>query len=199
MQISNAKSIVLNQEAEWTRMMAEESERQSLLRYGITLIVVAYVLLFVLSFLFSMAVSLVAPFSAMHMMTSVVVQFGLSVASLYFVPNILAMLAPSFGGENNQLNALKLFVFASTPAWLGTSVGVIPIIGWLAAIAGALYAVFLFWKHFTQALSIPEDKKVQYLAVAVLILIAVHFVIGRIGMAIADMVSPVGVYHIGSY
>jgi len=198
MQISNAKSIVFNQEAEWSRMMAEESERQSLLKYGITLIVVSYVLLFVLSFLFSMAVSLVAPFSAMHMMTSVVVQFALAVASLYFVPNILAMLAPSFGGENNQLNALKLFVFASTPAWLGTAVGVIPIIGWLAAIAGALYSIFLFWKHFTQAMSIPEDKKIQYLAVSVLVLIAVHFVIGAIGAAIANVVSPVS-YHLGSF
>ena len=85
MQISNAKNIVLNPEAEWSRMMADESERQSLIRYGITLVIVSYVLLFVLSFLFSMAMSLVAPFSAVHVMTSVIVEFALSVASIYIV------------------------------------------------------------------------------------------------------------------
>ena len=196
MQISNAKSIVFNQEAEWSRMMAEESERQSLIRYGIMLTIVSYILLFALSFLFSMLVSLVIPFSAMHMMTSVVVQFALSVASIYIVPNILAMLAPSFGGENNQLNALKLFVFAATPAWLGTAVGVIPILGWLVMLAGAIYAVFLFWKHFAQALSIPEDKKVPFVIVSVLLLAAVHAIIGWFGSMIANMVSPVGYYHI---
>lgn len=196
MQISNAKSIVFNQDAEWSRMMAEESERQSLIRYGITLTIVAYVLLFALTFLFSMAISTIVPFSAMHMMTSVIVQFALAVASIYIVPQILAALAPSFGGENNSLNALKLYVFASTPIWLGSAVAVIPVLGWLVAFAGLLFGAYLFWKHFEQAMSIPTDKKIPYLIVSVIILAVVYFVIGGIGSMVANMVSPVGYYHI---
>lgn len=196
MQISNSKNIVLSPEAEWTRIMTEETERQSLIRYGITMTIIAYALLFALTFLFSMAISTVIPFTAAHVMTSVIVQFALAVASIYVVPQILAAVAPSFGGENNGLNALKLYVFASTPAWLGTAVSVIPVIGWLAAIAGLIYAIYLFWKHFTQALSIPEDKKIGYLVVAILLLIVVNVVIGAIGSTVANMVSPVTAFRL---
>lgn len=196
MQISNSKNIVMSPEAEWTRIMAEEPERQSLIRYGITMMFIAYALLFVLTFLFSTMISTVIPFTAAHMVASVVVQFALSLASIFIVPQILASVAPSFGGQNNSLNALKLYVFSSTPAWLGMAIGVIPVIGWLAAIAGAIYAIYLFWKHFEEAMSIPNEKKVGYLVTAIVLLIVVNFVIGAIGNAAANMISPVSVFHI---
>ena len=196
MQIMNSKSIVLTPEAEWTRIMSEESERQSLIRYGVTMTVIAYFLLFALSFLTSMMISTIVPFSAAHIVASVAVDFALSVASIYFVPQILAAIAPSFGGENNSLNALKLFVFASTPAWLGMAVSVIPIIGWLAALAGGLYAIYLFWKHFAEALRIPEDKKIGYLIVGILVLVVINVVIQAIGRSVANTVAPVSVFRL---
>jgi hypothetical protein len=196
MRVSNSKNIVLSPDSEWSRILTEETERQSLVRYGITMTIIAYFFLFLLTFAFSALVSTLVPFAATHVMVSVVIQFALAVASIYIVPQILASVAPTFGGENNGLNALKLYVFASTPAWLGTSVSVIPVIGWLAAIAGVVYAIYLFWKHFAEAMSIPEDKKIQYLAVAVVLLIVVNLVIGAIGTAIANVVAPVSVFRI---
>ncbi len=195
MQISNAKAIVLNQNAEWSRVMSEETERQSLLRYGMTLIVLSYVLLFLLSLLFSMAISTIAPFGAMHIVANIIVDFVLAVATLYFVPQILAAIAPNFGGQNDSLNALKLYVFAATPMWLGMAIVAIPIIGWLAAIAGGIYGIYLFWQHFAQAMSIPEDKKIGYVLVSILVIVVIEFIIGAIGNGIANMVSPVYIYH----
>lgn len=197
MQISNAKEIVLHQNAEWTRMMTEETDRASLLRYGLTLMLIAYALLFVLTALFWMAIGSVIPFSALHAVMAVGVQCALSVASLYFVPQILATLAPSFGGKNDSLNALKLFVFAGTPAWLGTAIGIVPIVGWLLALAGAIFAIYLFWQHVAEAMSIPADKKIGYVVVGILILAVVSIVIGMIGNGIANAVAPYPVYHFG--
>ena len=197
MQLTNAIAIVTDQNAEWNRMKTEESERQSLIRYGIMLLIIAYALLFVLTAIFSTVASFFIPFSATHAVTSVALQFALSLASLYFVPQILAGIAPSFGGKNDPLNALKLFVFAATPAWLGTAVAIVPFVGWLAALAGAVYAVYLFWKHFADALSIPEDKKVGYLIVSVIVLAVVHWVIRMIGEGIAGIVAPYSIVHRG--
>ncbi|HEY3876506.1 MAG TPA: Yip1 family protein [Candidatus Kapabacteria bacterium] len=199
MQFSNAIAIVRNQNAEWDRMKAEESQRQNLLRYGIMMLIVAYALLFVLTAVFSTVASLFVPFSAVHAVTSVVVQFALAIASLYFVPQILAAIAPSFGGQNDALNALKLYVFAMTPAWIGQTVGVIPLLGWLAALAGGIYAIYLFWQHISDALSVPADKKIGYVIVSVLVLVVVFFVIGAIGEGIAAIVSPYSVIHHGIY
>ncbi len=197
MQLSNAKDILLHQNAEWSRMMKEESDRQSLLRYAITLILIAYALLFVLTALFWMAISAVIPFSVLHAITVVVVQCALTVASLYFVPSILGALAPSFGGKNDSLSALKLFVFAGTPAWIGTSIGIIPLFGWLLALAGAVFGIYLFWQHVAEAMSIPAEKKVGYVVVAIITLAVIQIVIGIAGNGLAKLVAPYPVYHLG--
>jgi Yip1 domain len=196
MQLSNAKEIVLHQNAEWTRVMSDETERQSLLRYGMMLITLAYIITLVLSLLFTMNIGLIG-FSTTYVITMVVIQFALGIASLYFIPPILAAIAPSFGGKNDSLNALKLFVFSATPSWIGMAVSRLPIIGWLVALAGAVFAIYLFWQHVTDAMSIPADKKVGYVIVSVIVLAVIFFVIGAIGTGIAAMVSPIAVYHVG--
>jgi|GEM_PF-1940248 hypothetical protein len=199
MQLSNAKEIVLHQEAEWTRVMSDESERQNLLRYGMTLIFIAYTLRFLLSLLFSTLISAFVPYSTLYMVSSVIIEFALAMAALYFVPQILAALAPNFGGKNDSLNALKLYVFAATPAWLGMALVVIPVIGWLAAIAGGVYGIYLFWQHLPDALGVPADKKVGYVILAIVVVGAIQLVIGAIGGAIAMTIAPYSFYHVGTF
>jgi hypothetical protein len=196
MELSNATEVILHHETEWTRIMSEENDKQSLLRYAMTLLVIAYALMFVLTAVFSLALSAMVPFSAMHAVTSVVIEFALSVASLYFAPQILASIAPSFGGTNDSMSALKLYVFASTPAWIGMSIAMIPVLGWLVGLAGGIYAIYLFWSHFALAMSIPEDKKVGFVLVAVLVLAVIHIVIHTIGDGVANMVAPYS-FHYG--
>ncbi len=199
MKLSNAKDVLMTQNAEWTRVMSDENDKQSLIRYGMVLITIAYAIVFVLSLVFTSGMGGFVAFSTTYVITMVVVQFVLGILSLYFIPMILAALAPSFGGKNDSLNALKLFVFAETPAWISTAVSRIPILGWLIAIAGAIYAIYLFWNHVDEAMSIPADKKVGYVIVSVVVLAVIFFVIGAIGTGIAAMVSPVSVFHVGGY
>ena len=198
MKISNAKEIILHHEAEWTRITTEENDKGSLMRYGMTMIVIAYALLFVFSLLWGMSAGVLGAFSTTYVITSVVIQFALAIASLYFIPMILAALAPSFGGTNSPLNALKLFVFAETPAWIGMAISRIPVLGILAIIAGAVFAIYLFWQHVADAMSIPAEKKVGYVIVSIVVLAVIYIVIGAIGGMIANMVSPIS-YHIGGY
>jgi hypothetical protein len=73
----------------------------------------------------------------------------------------------------------------------------IPVLGWLVALAGAIYAIYLFWQHVAEAMSIPAEKKVGYVIVSVVVLAVIFFVIGAIGTGIAAMVSPVSVFHVG--
>jgi hypothetical protein len=198
MKLSNAKEIVLHHEAEWTRIMSEENDKQSLIRYGMTLLVIAYALVFVFSLISPSGMGGFIAFSTTYMITMVIVEFVIGIASLYFIPMILAALAPSFGGKNDALNALKLFVFAGTPSWLGMALSKIPYIGWLPMIAGAVYAIFLFWSHVAEAMSVPAEKKVGYVVVSVLVLAVIYIVIGAIGGFIANMVSPIS-YHGSMY
>jgi hypothetical protein len=197
MKLSNVKEIILHHEAEWTRMMAEENDRQSLLRYGITLLALVYALVFVLTFIAAQSVMAVIPFSFTYVISSAIVEFALSVASLYFMPQILAALAPSFGGKNDLMKALKLYLFVSTPAWIGMSIAMFPVLGWLAALAGIVYAIYLFWQHFGDALGIPEDKKIAYICAAIIIMLVLHIVINKIGSGVAQTLAPSSVFQMG--
>jgi Yip1 domain len=195
MKLSNAKDVLMSQNAEWTRVMSEENDKQSLIRYGMTLLVIAYALVFVLSLISPSGMGGFVAFSTTYVIAMVVVEFVIGIASLYFIPIILAALAPSFGGKNDSLNALKLFVFAGTASWIGMAFSKIPYLGVLIMIAGAVYAIFLFWSHVAEAMSIPANKKVGYVVVSVLVLAVIYIVIGAIGGIIANIVSPVSVFH----
>ena len=179
--------------------MTSESERQSLLRYGMMLIFIAYALRFALTLVFAGIMSAFVPYGTLYIVSSLVIEFLLAIAALYFIPQILAALAPSFGGKNDSLNALKLYVFAATPGWLGMALAVIPILGWLAAIAGGLYSLYLFWLHFADALTIPADKKVGYVILSIVVIGVIYFVIGAIGGGIAMAIAPYSLYHVGPY
>jgi hypothetical protein len=195
MNLANAKNVVLSQQSEWTRVMSEENDKSSLIRYGMTLIVITYAIMLVLSLVFNSGMGVFVSFSMTYVITMIVIQFVLAIASLYFIPMILAAIAPSFGGKNDALNALKLYVFVETPAWIGMAISRLPVIGWLVAIAAAIYAIYLFWLHVSEAMTVPEDKKIGYVIVSVIVLAVIYFVIGAIGAGIAAMVSPVSVFH----
>ncbi|HZZ67674.1 MAG TPA: Yip1 family protein, partial [Phenylobacterium sp.] len=53
---------------------------------------------------------------------------------------VIDALAPSFGGQKSQIQALKLVVYAQTAAWVAGVANIIPGIGGLIALAGGIYS-----------------------------------------------------------
>ncbi len=196
MQIGRSVQIVTQETTEWPRFMAEENERAALIRYGITLIIAANVAQAIGSMIVTAGfafIGLWAPyFLAMHAL-----RLAFEITALFFVPKILSTLAPSFGGSKNELSALKLYVYAMTPAWLGMVLMFIPILGWIAALAGGIYAFYLFWMHSAEAMTVPEDKKVGYVLFSILIVAVIYWIITLIVTAIVTAMFLGGLYSTG--
>jgi len=166
--------------------MGETEERQNYINYAIVLTILSHAAMFIgNAFFLSRFTAFGVHFGVGYYMVSGAIQLALAIASLYFIPQIMAAIAPSFGGENNSLNALKLYAFAMTPVWIGSILGIIPVVGWLGAIAGALYGVFLFWQHVTEAMQLPAEKKIGYVIVTFIAIVLIGVVIGAIGGGIA--------------
>jgi hypothetical protein len=189
MQLARAKNIILQDKTEWPLYMAEENDRSSLMKYAITLILVGHILQALGSFFFVAALSSIVGvhwgmdyWFVMHILRAV-----LDIGFLFVVPMILGTIATSFGGQNDTMSALKVYVYAMTPGWIGGILAFIPIIGWLAALAGGLYGIYLFWIHIDDAMKIPADKKVGYVVVSLLVIIVVNVVIGFIVNGIVGM------------
>ena len=106
-----------------------------------------------------------------------VIGYILSLVAVYVEMLIVNALAPSFGGTQNQVKALKVVAYASTAGWVAGIFGIIPMLGWLALI-GALYGLYLLYLGIPILMRVPQDKSVVYILVIVVVNIVIYFIIG---------------------
>jgi hypothetical protein len=107
-----------------------------------------------------------------------VVTYAMALGGVYVMALIIDALAPSFGGQKNQVQAFKVAAYSSTAAWLA---GVFQLVPWfgILGIAG-LYSLYLLWKGLPKLMKAPEDKATGYVAVVLLLSIVVWVIIGAV-------------------
>lgn len=121
-----------------------------------------------------------------------VTSYVLTLVGVFVIALIIDALAPSFGGEKNQAQALKVAAYASTPSWVAGIVMVLPMLGILALLA-ALYGLYLLYLGLPMLMKAPQDKALGYTAVVVVVAIVVMAVIG--GISGVFMPSPTMPMH----
>jgi len=107
-----------------------------------------------------------------------------AVIAVFVLGLIIDALAPSFGGTKNNAQALKVAVYAYTPAWVAGILNILPALGVLA-ILGALYAIYLLYLGLPRLMKNPEEKSAGYTAVTVICGIVVGVIISVVGGLIA--------------
>jgi Yip1 domain len=120
------------------------------------------------------------------------VGWGLKMALIQIVSAIVGViitsfvvdaLAPSFGSEKNINKSAQLVGYGYTPAMIGVFFNIFPSIGIIGSLVG-LYGIYLLYLGLGPIKKTPEDKKIVYLVVTILVLIAVYVVLGLILAAI---------------
>jgi len=113
-----------------------------------------------------------------------VLYYVLSLASVFLIGLIVDALAPSFGGEKNQVQAMKVAVYSWTAAWLAGVFVIVPWVGPLLSLVG-LYSLYLLYLGLKQVMRSPDDKAVIYTVVVVVLAIIVFIVGGAITASVA--------------
>jgi hypothetical protein len=178
--VDRAKNIIVTPKTEWDAVSAEEPNiQQILLGYVLPLALIPAIAVIIgwgmigifgfTSFTYGIAMGLVQLINAF-----------LSVLVAGFV---IDLLAPSFGSQKNMGRAVQLVAYSMTPIWIAGILNILPTIGWLAGLIG-LYGLYLMYLGLAPLMKTPEDKKVGYLVVSIIILIVVYFVIAAILTAI---------------
>ena len=96
---------------------------------------------------------------------------------------VVDLLAPSFGSEKNLDKSGQLVGFGYTPSLIGAILSIFPSIAWLGSLFG-LYAIYLLYLGLGPLKKTPDDKKVVYLIVTIVVLVAVYIVLGLILVAV---------------
>ena len=106
-----------------------------------------------------------------------ILQYVLTLVGIYVVAFIIDALAPSFDSKKNMVAAMKVAVYASTPAWIAGILGIIPMLGVLAIIA-SLYGLYLFYVGLPILMETPKEKVLGYFIVVIVVAIIISVLVG---------------------
>jgi len=174
--VERAKSIILTPSQEWELIEREQYEIKDLYtNYVMILAAIPAVAGFIgFSIVplggFLSKYGIPIPAGIAHMVLDYL--FGLG--SVYVLALIIDAFAPTFGGEKNLLQAMKLAVFSSTAAWLAGIFFILPALSILYLLA--LYSLYLLYLGLPLLMNVREDKHAPYFVVICVMTLVVNVV-----------------------
>jgi hypothetical protein len=177
--VARVKAILFSPGPEWDRIDAEPATIQGLYTgYICILAAIPVVAQFVGGLLFGYGAFFVTwrP-SLTSLLTSAIVGYVLSLASVYILALIIDALATSFSGQKNQIQAFKVATYSATASWVFGIFHIFPALGVLA-ILGSLYSLYLLYLGMPKLMKAPQDKALAYTAVTVLVAIVLFAIVG---------------------
>jgi hypothetical protein len=111
-------------------------------------------------------------------LTGAIISFVLTLAGTYILALIIDALAPTFNGQRNQIQALKVSAYSSTAAWMAGIFALIPGLRLLGILG--LYSLYLLYLGLPVLLKTPREKALPYTAVVILAAIVLFMIVGLI-------------------
>ena len=182
--VARAKAIILTPDTEWPVIDAEPASVNSLYRnYIMILAAIPPLATFLHGVLFGYgAFGFTYRPSFFHALISAVVQYAFTLGGAYVLAFIVDALAPTFQGQKNFVQALKLVAYASTASWLAGIFSLIPGLGLLGILG--LYSLFLFYRGLSIMMKSPPEKSLPYTIVIVVAAIVVAICISPLTLAL---------------
>lgn len=109
---------------------------------------------------------------------SLVIGYILSLVVIYLVALIIDALAPTFSAQKNRVQALKTVAYAGTAAWVASIAGIVPWLGALIMLAGAIYSIYLLYTGLPHTMGCPPEKAAGYTAVTIIIAVLLSWIVG---------------------
>jgi hypothetical protein len=117
-------------------------------------------------------------------------QIVLGLLGVYVVAFVINALAPTFGATADMGQAFKLSAYAPTAAWVGGIFAIVPLVGGVVAIAGALYSLYLVYVGLPKLMRPPEDKVIVYTLAIIGVMIVIYLAIGLISASMLPSMTP---------
>ena len=192
--VDRVKKILLQPNDEWAVIASELSDTGTLYRtYIIPLAAIAPVCgaigwsLFGISLPFTGAVRL----PVITALTNAAIMYALALVGVFLFAVIIDALAPSFGGQKNQVQALKVAAYASTASWVGGVFTLVPALSIIALVC-SLYSLYLLYAGLSPLMKSPRDKAVPYAIVIILVGIVLFVVLAAVRRAFLPSMADLG-------
>ncbi len=192
--IERVKAILITPKTEWP-ITATESATTSGLYAGYIAIVAAFPIIagFLKGSLIGTSVFGITVRTPIGMgIVGMLLHYGLTLVLVYVMALIINALAPTFGGQKDMVQALKTVAYAWTASWVAGIAVIVPWLGWLIAIAGGIYSIYLLYLGLPYTMTCPAEKAGGYTAVSVIIAIVLSWIIGMIVLGVVGTAAMTG-------
>jgi hypothetical protein len=185
-------AILTRPKAEWPVIEAEATNTGKLYReYIAILAAIPAISTFIGMSLIGISIPMFGTFRVgiVRGLANAVVAYVLTLVGVYIAAVVIDRLAPAFESKQDQLQALKLVAYASTPAWVGGVLTIIPPLAILGLLVG-LYAIYLFYLGLPVLMKTPAAKVIPYMVVAAIVVIVLNFLVGMVSTSITGSGMP---------
>ena len=192
--IERVKAILITPKTEWP-IAATESATTSGLYAGYIAIIAAFPIIagFLKGSLIGTSVFGITVRTPIGMgIVGMLLHYGLTLVLVYVMALIINALAPTFGGQKDMVQALKTVAYAWTASWVAGIAVIVPWLGWLIAIAGGIYSIYLLYLGLPYTMTCPAEKAGGYTAVSVIIAIVLSWIIGMIVLGVVGTAAMTG-------
>ena len=186
--VQRAKDILLKPKETWPVIAAEPATTQSIyVPYVVALAAIGPVAQFIGGQVFgftAFGVTYHPPIASA--LVSAILSYGLTLATVFLLALVIDGLAPNFGGQKDQVQALKVAAYSATAGWVCGIFGLVPALGLIGALLG-LYGLYLLYLGLPVLMKAPQDKAVGYTVVVVIVAIVLFLIVGAV---VASLTAP---------
>lgn len=167
------KGIITEPDKEWDVIEAEPNNQNDIIvNYAVPIIALGAITTFI-------GKAAMEVFSVYEGFMLAISYFISTIAGLYISAVVISELAPSFGTTKDFNASIKLIVYASTAALASAVIASLhPGLSFVGLFG--LYSIYLFWIGLPKILGTPEDKKIGFVLISALVILAVTFLINFI-------------------
>jgi len=167
------KGIITEPDKEWDVIQAEPNDQNDIIvNYAVPIIALGAITTFI-------GKAAMEVFSVYEGFMLAISYFISTIAGLYISAVVISELAPSFGTTKDFNASIKLIVYASTAALASAVIASLhPGLSFVGLFG--LYSIYLFWIGLPKILGTPEDKKIGFVLISALVILAVTFLINFI-------------------
>jgi hypothetical protein len=184
--MDRAKAICLKPSTEWPVIEAETKSTSDLMMgYAVPLAAISPIATFIGGVFIGRTLPFIGTFHVplVRGLTLAVLTYLLGLLGIFLLSMIVNALAPRFGGQKSSAQALKLAVYAYTPAWVAGVFTLLTSLSWLVIPAG-LYGLYLFYLGLPVLMKNPKEKSAIYTVVVVVCAFVISLVVGAVGTAV---------------
>jgi hypothetical protein len=168
--VARVKSILMSPQTEWTIIEAEPTTPRRLFGgYVVILAAVPAIARFIGNELFGHNFyGIVYKPPLVTALVSMIITYVLALVTWLLIGLAVNALAPSFDGQTNRTQALKLAAYSGTAGWIAGILHVYPPLDSLVLL-GSIYGLYLIYLGLPKLMKAPQQKTLGYTVVTIIV------------------------------